>query len=153
MCLGDITRRTDHFILTLKQSKADPFRKGVDIKLFCTNSALCPKCQLARYLKRRQYLFQGSASTDSCFINDNGAPLTRADFLRYLNITLTAAGFDNKLYTGHSFRIGAATSAASVRIEDHLIKTMGRWSSDSYCRYIQTPASALHSAQVSLASP
>ena len=69
-----------------------------------------------------------------------------------LKATLKTAGFSSDTYTGHSFRIGAATSSASARIEDHLIKTMGRWASDSYLRYIRTPVAALQSAQISSAN-
>jgi hypothetical protein len=42
------------------------------------------------------------------------------------------------MYSGHSFQIGAATTAGSVHVEDHLIKILGRWSSDAYCKYIRT---------------
>lgn len=43
---------------------------------------------------------------------------------------------DDSKYRGHSFRIRAATSAAGI--EDHLIQTLGRWSSKFYTRYIRT---------------
>ena len=51
-----------------------------------------------------------------------------------LKHTLTCIGFDFSMYSGHSFQIGAATTAGSVHVEDHLIKILGRWSSDAYCR-------------------
>ena len=48
---------------------------------------------------------------------------------------LTEAGLVAKDYAGHSFRIGAATTAG---IQDSLIKTLGRWesaaTSGQYCR-------------------
>lgn len=37
--------------------------------------------------------------------------------------TLECIGIDSSRYNGHSFRIGAAT----VHMEDHLIKVLGRW--------------------------
>ena len=46
LCIGDIEFQEDHIVLTLKQSKADPFRKGVHIKLFCIGTDICPMCQL-----------------------------------------------------------------------------------------------------------
>jgi len=43
-------------------------------------------------------------------------------------------------YAGHSFRIGAATTAAVMGLEDSAIQTLGRWESSlvsSYKRYIR----------------
>ena len=66
-----------------------------------------------------------------------------------LNIkhVLGLCGFNPDNYNGHSLRIGAATSAGKVHLEDHLIKTLGRWSSDSYCRYVRVSPSSIKHAQ------
>ena len=48
-------------------------------------------------------------------------------------------------YSGHSFRIGAATTAASVVVEDSLIKTLGRWESSAYILYVRVPRDRLAS--------
>lgn len=150
LCIGDLSFQDDHVILTLKQSKADPFRKGVEIKLYCIGKATCPMCLLSRYLAARKELGRFNHAQVCCFITEQGLPLTRAKFISYLRSILTAAGFDAARFSGHSFRKGAATAAASARIEDHLIKTLGRWASDSYCRYIHTTPSTLRAAQISM---
>ena len=41
-------------------------------------------------------------------------------------------------FSSHSFRIGAATSAAAVGLPDHLIQTLGRWTGQAYRRYTRT---------------
>ena len=47
-----------------------------------------------------------------------GMPLTKRAFVRKVKGLVTRAGLDANLYSGHSFRIGAATSAARAGIQD-----------------------------------
>ena len=63
--------------------------------------------------------------------------------MQELREALSRAGFDPSLYSGHSFRFGAATTAAAAGIEDALIKTLGRWRSSAYSVYIKMPSSYL----------
>ncbi len=51
-------------------------------------------------------------------------PLTRMRFVAKVKGALTTAGMD---YSGHSFRMGAATTAAQQGISDATIKMLGRW--------------------------
>ena len=57
-------------------------------------------------------------------------PLTRSAFVSGFRAALVQAGYLNSEtshYSGHSFRAGAASTAAALGIEDSLIKTLGRW--------------------------
>ena len=65
-------------------------------------------------------------------------PLSRTPLSSFLQTTLLLAGVHGNV-SDHSFRIGAATTAASPGIPDHLIKTKGHWSSKVYiiyCMYV-----------------
>ena len=46
-------------------------------------------------------------------------------FIPIIRGALTAAGIDATKYSGHSFRIGAATTAAECGIEESIIKAIG----------------------------
>ena len=74
---------------------------------------------------------------------EDGRLLTRARFVQAIRTGLKEAGIDDSKYCSHSFRIGAATTAAAVGIEDSVIKTLGRWESLAYLQYIKIPRDQL----------
>ncbi|CAG2232382.1 unnamed protein product [Mytilus edulis] len=136
LCISDIILKTDYTILRLKNLKTDPFRKGIDIKLL-KKITLFVLFGFKRYLSIRHSEFGIGFPSDPLFITGKREALTRQFFLVKLKNILELCGYDPNLYNGHSFRSGAATSAGKARVEDHMIKVLGRWKSDSYCRYIK----------------
>ena len=81
----------------------------------------------------------------SIFALKNGNPLTKSVFTAKIRDALRIIGLPEENFAGHSFRIGAATAAANVGIEDSDIWTMGRWSSSAFLAYIRTPREHLAS--------
>ena len=81
----------------------------------------------------------------------DGRPLTKPAFVDRIKETLTKAGIDRSSYAGHSFRIGAATSAAAARVEDSMIQMLGRWKSSAYLVYVRVPREHLAAISARLA--
>ena len=100
--------------VTIKCSKTNPFRKGVTIALGRTNRQLCPVAAMAAYLHRRGNL------AGPLFRFENGEPLMRKKFVSWVKSGLSTAGIEHKNCNGHSFRIGAATTAAFKGMKDSL---------------------------------
>ena len=123
--------------INLKQSKTDPFRHGVDIFLGRTNMDLCPVAALLAYIAVRPPV------PGPLFVYPDGSFLTTDKLVASVRQALQGAGMDPSNYSGHSFRIGAATTAAQAGLEDSVIKMLGRWESTAYQRYICTPRSTL----------
>ena len=68
------------------------------------------------------------------FQYSDGRALTRARFAIVVRLALKKAGVDQEKHCTHSFRIGAATTAAARGIKDSVIKTQGMWESLAYVR-------------------
>ena len=70
-----------------------------------------------------------------------GMPFTHTNILIFscedVRKALLSADLPAHLYAGCSFRIGAATTTATARIENSTIQTLGRWKSSSYLLYIR----------------
>ena len=56
---------------------------------------------------------------------------------------LSVAHIDHEAYSGHSFRIGAATMAAQAGLPAYMIKMLGQWTSDAYQIYVRMPRECL----------
>lgn len=123
----------------LKASKTDPFRLGVNIYVGRTGNTLCPVTAVLHYMVAR------GQDKGPFFRFEDGAPLTRMKFVDKVKEALSQAGVDCTAYSGHSFRIGAATTAAKGGIGDATIKMLGRWKSSAYQIYIKTPREQLAS--------
>ena len=123
--------------IRLKTSKTDPFREGVDVFVGKSGCPLCPVSALLEYLVVR------GSGPGPLFMFQDGMPLTRPGFVAKVKGTLTRAGIDSSHFSGHSFRSGAATTAAERGIGDSTIKMLGRWKSSAYQLYVKTPRSNL----------
>ena len=117
--------------LNIKYSKTDQGRVGVRVILGRTGDDLCPVLALLNYLSRR------GSKPGVLFQCEDGIPLSKTKFVDATRQALTAAQLPAKDYAGHSFRIGAATTAAMAGLEDSAIQTLGRWKSSSYQLYIR----------------
>lgn len=115
----------------LKASKTDQTREGTDLYVGRTFNALCPIIAMPKYLSVRGF------DAGPLFRFDNGTPLTRPVFVERVRLALQQAGVDPTRFAGHSFRIGAATTAAAHGVSDATIQLLGRWRSDSYIRYVR----------------
>ena len=67
---------------------------------------------------------EGAPTPGPLFTFDDGCYLTHDRFVRAVREALMATGVDAIRYAGHSFRIGAATTAANCGIQDSLIRAM-----------------------------
>ena len=125
--------------VTMKQSKTDPFRRGIDLFLGKTNNEICPVSTMLKYLVMR------GQDPGPLFRFSDGRFLTHQRSVTAIRSALASAGVDKSKYNGHSFRIGAVTTAAAKGIEDSVIKTLGRRRSLAYLDYIRVPRDKLAS--------
>lgn len=84
--------------------------------------------------------FPASAASPA-FLSGLGVPICQPAFVSHLRSALSAAGLNPAAYSGHSFRRGGASFAASLAQSHAAIKDLGDWKSDAYLRYINAPIS------------
>ena len=108
---------------------------------------ICPVAAVLSYLQLR------GASPGPLFRFSDGRPLTHKRFVELVRDGLNRAGINKSEYCRHSFRIGAATTAAARGVEDCIIKTLGRWKSLAYLQYVRLPREQLTNYSSVLASP
>ena len=125
--------------ITLYQSKTDPFIRGQTVYIFANGSSTCPIKAMVCYCN----LLGKRNANGSVFKAGNFDPLTQKKLNDTLHYLLQQGGINQSNYASHSFRIGAATTAAAAGIPAWLIKTLGRWNSNGYLAYIRCPSTIL----------
>ena len=143
----DSHRAPTHMAVHLRTSKTDPFVAGTTLHLGFTGDTLCPVTAVLGYLAIHP------PSPGPLLLFEDGSTLLRPRLVQALRQALHAAGVDDSQFSGHSFRIGAATTAARAGLPDSLIKTLGRWKSSTFTLYIRTPWQELSAVSAALASP
>lgn len=100
----------------IKRSKCDQFGKGVDVIVGRTGLPLCPVSAVMEYLAIHQ------DTPGPFFIDTSRRAVTKSWFVERIREVLVAVGLPKLDFAGHSFRIGAATSAALAGVEDSTIQ-------------------------------
>ena len=143
LCYEDIQfQGHSAFSIHIKSSKTDPFRQGTTIHIYRNDSPLCPFQALSKYMSNHP------TRSGPLFCWNDGRYLTRSNLATVLSkikpqhITSMSS---------HSFRIGAATTAAGAGYPRWLIQALGRWSSNCYKDYIRIPHHTLKEVSSSLA--
>ena len=141
---SDVSLVNNLFHINIKASKTDPFWQGGIIWLAPTNNVICP------FTAMTQFLPHHPLKSGPLFSYNDGSFLTR----RWLSTLLKQVipSQDQSQISTHSFRIGAATTAAAAGLPKWLIQQLGRWNSDCFRTYLRIPHTMLHHVASSLAT-
>ena len=118
--------------LKINFSKTDQVGISCVLQIKANDLPFSAFSHLSEYLKMRPQ-FEGPL-----FCHLNRKCLSRRQFASVLHSALKFLGYNVDNINTHSFRIGAATFFfASIGLSDDVIKEKGRWSSNSFQRYIR----------------
>ena len=131
----------------LKMSKTDQLRKGVDIFIGRTGDDICPVAAVLAFIAVR------GQRHDPLFMLRSGEPCAKEFFVGKLRLVLRQTGLNPEDYARHSFRIGAAITAAKRGLPDSTIKALERWRSSAFMTYIHTTRDLLAQASPILSNP
>ena len=124
----------DTLIYYLKRSKTNQSGQPQPIHLFRLDSYISPYEPIHSYINLR--LASRASPREPLFVTETGKIATGFWFHHHLRSVLARSGIPPDQFSGHSFRIGAASTASKQGIPDNIIKILGRWSSPAYQTYI-----------------
>ncbi|KAJ1024022.1 hypothetical protein NDA13_004852 [Ustilago tritici] len=145
LTVSSVKWASDYVVLTLPASKTNPFQQGVHVVTLEVGGIECPVACL-------QHLSHGRPPSAPLFgLGPSGLdPLPQSTFVTILCRAIQACGLPVSQYASHSFHHGAATWVLQHGASTANIQSLGRWSSDCYCHYIDRSAQE-HRTLVALA--
>ena len=130
--LSDVLPGDNSIKITIRKSKTDRIGRHTSLVLTrFNNENICPVLSLSKYLNVRP-----KSLTPILFCHQDSSPLTRYQFSSVLKKALSHLAIQGR-FTSHSFRIGAASTAARNGVPHDQIMQWGRWSSHAYMSYIR----------------
>ena len=141
--LADLEFHPNHYSLSLKHTKTG---NPCTIVIARTDSPFCPMAAMRRYVNLRPQ----TGPSAPLFLTSPHQHMTGAWFTQHLKRTLQRCNLPEGKYSSHSFRIGAATSAAAQGASAASLQQMGRWSSSAFTAYIRPEQAAILAAQRTL---
>jgi hypothetical protein len=119
----------------LKCPKESRNEKVVIVDIFESGGTLCPVKAFTRWKERNAGDRELPVFTDK-----TGVPITGARMNAWLKQLLGKhVSYGKGKFTGHSFRIGLATTLGTLGFSTDDIKEAGRWSSNAYEVYMRLP--------------
>eukprot|EP00808_Paulinella_micropora_P015471 g55662.t1 len=149
------SERDESFLcINLDGSKTDPFRGGLDVWLADLDVViLSPVFWFQRYESSLFSAGLNRGKAQAMFRWANGEIVTREKFVAGARQLLAQSGVDDgSRFNGISLRRGGAKSLKLAGASDLAIMRAGRWSSDCFKRYIETPRGEIMLEQRSLVS-
>lgn len=132
LLLQDVSMSPSDLQINIRNSKTDQLGRGAVIRLPASGEGgPCPVKDLKRYLALRP------VGEGPLFIHEDGHPLVRHQFTKVMRKAIVACGLEASEFAPHSFRIGAATTAAHWGLSVKRIKDLGRWRSDAFKTYVR----------------
>jgi hypothetical protein len=142
LCLAHVSfgiapNGVDFMSIALNRTKTTPH--GIIVPIGCSTTLVCAVCTLKLYLKYRYSVMQCQLS-QPLFVLASGVPLTKAVWNAKIKSLVAKLGLNPVLFSAHSLRAGAISTAASVQsapFQAWELKSLGNWQSDTYQRYIR----------------
>ena len=130
-----LLQRPHEFEFLLPAHKADRFFEGNWVLIRAFSSSFDPVPVFSRYLFSRDHLFPAATPL---WLTFKGEVPSRSFFLSRFHL------YFPKNFGGASLRSGGATHLAQLQTPDHVIRAIGRWSSDAWELYIRVHPTLLH---------
>ena len=134
LALNDLALGQDgsHLEVNIRKSKTDQCGVGTLIRIETSPyEEVCAVKNVVKFVGIRP------PGEGPLFIHFGGDPLTRSQFNTVLKKGVSVIGLNPSDFSTHSFRIGAATSAALGGMSVEKIQEMGRWRSRAVNSYIR----------------
>ena len=144
--IKDVTFTDSGKVMKYKVHKSKTRTHGFVCQLACSENKICATCCMLNYISIRSKMYRISKSS-YLFVNSQGQQLCSAHVNKFIKSTIKALGLNEKCYSAHSIRSGAASTAALSGFSEWEIKKLGGWKTSIYSEYIRNVQS--HTLQFS----